>query len=186
MPDIGFPCHARITAPHSLDPAKFEAAVEYVQTRLSEHLAVVLMLVRHLGMSLREAVFFDAQAALETGKGDGCISLGGGKEGLYTPRIINRSLFWETTSAVQDVHRYPQSKQTWRLWKQNSLPAAKDILLAHELSFRDCKAAFACELYKQWSGHEAPILGDSAPNVEDLEARDHRRLRAREFAYLGH
>ncbi|MCT0536799.1 integrase [Pseudomonas aeruginosa] len=178
MSDIGFPGHARVTAPYSLDQAKFEAAVEDVQARLSEHLAVVLMLVRHLGFSLREAVFFDAQAALDTAKGDGCISLESGKEGLYTPRTINISMskhiaILETASAVQDVHRYPQSKQTWRLWKQNSLPAAKEILLAHGLSFRDCRAAFACELYKQWCGHEAPILGGSAPNVEDLEARDH-------------
>ncbi|EOG8655540.1 integrase [Pseudomonas aeruginosa] len=178
MPDIGFPGHARITAPHSLDQAKFEAAVEDVQTRLSEHLAVVLMLVRHLGISLREAFFFDAQAALEAAKRDGCIPLESGKEGPYRQRIINISMpkqiaVLETASAAQDVHRYPQSKQTWRLWKQNSLPAAKDILLFHGLSFCDCRAAFACELYKQWSGHEAPILGGSAPNIEDLEARDH-------------
>lgn len=178
MPDIGFPGHARITAPHSLDQAKFEAAVGDVQARLSEHLAVVLMLVRHLGISLREAVFFDAQAALEAAKGDGCISLESGKEEPYTQRIINISMpkqiaVLETASAVQDVHRYPQSKQTWRLWKQNSLSAAKEILLFHGLSVCDCRAAFACELYKQWSGHEAPILGGSAPNIEDLEARDH-------------
>lgn len=178
MPDIGFPGHARITAPHSLDQAKFEAAVEDVQARLSEHLAVVLMLVRHLGISLREAVFFDAQAALEAAKGDGCISLESGKEGPHTQRIINISMpkqiaVLETASAVQDVHRYPQSKQTWRLWKQNSLPAAKEILLFHGLSFCDCRAALACELYKQWAGHEAPILGGRAPNVEDLEAREH-------------
>jgi len=143
MPDIGFPGHARITAPQSLDQAKLEAAVEDVQARLSEHLAVVLMLVRHLGISLREAVFFDAQAALEAAKGDGCISLESGKEGPYTQRIINISMpkqiaVLETASAVQDVHHYPHSK-----------------------------------LYKQWSGHEAPILGGSAPNFEDLEARDH-------------
>lgn len=178
MPDIGFPGHARITAPHSLEHAKFKAAVEDVQTRLSEHLAVVLMLVRHLGISLREAVFFDARAALEAAKGDGCISLESGKEGPHTHRIINISMpkqiaVLETASAVQDVYRYPQSKQTWRLWKQNSLPAAKEILLFHGLSFCDCRAAFACELYKQWSGHEAPILGGRAPNIEDLEARDH-------------
>lgn len=178
MPDIGSPEHARITAPYSLDQVKFEAAVEDVQTRLSEHLAAVLMLVRHLGISLREAFFFDAQAALEAAKAGECISLESGKKGPYTDRTINISTskqiaVLETASAVQDVHRYPQSKQTWRLWKQNRLPAAKEILLAHGLSFCDCRAAFACELYKQWSGHEAPILGGSAPNVEDLEARDH-------------
>ncbi|WP_225790287.1 integrase [Pseudomonas sp. Marseille-P8916] len=178
MPDIGFPGHARSTAPHSLDQAKFEAAVEDVQARLSEHLAIVLMLVRHLGISLREAFFFDAQAALEAAKGNGYIPLESGKEGPYTQRIINVSMpkqiaVLETASTAQDVHRYPQSKQTWRLWKQNSLPAAKDILLFHGLSLCDCRAAFACELYKQWSGHEAPILGGRAPNIDDLEARDH-------------
>lgn len=176
--DIGFPGRARITAPHSLDQTKLKAAVEDVQAHLSEHLAVVLMLVRHLGISVREAFFLDAQAALETAKGEGCISLESGKEGPYTQRIINISMpkqiaVLEKASAVQDVHRDPQSKQAWRLWKQSSLPAAKEILLAHGLSFCDCRAAFACDLYKQWSGHEAPILGGSAPNFEDLEAREH-------------
>lgn len=178
MPDIGFPGHARITAPHSLDQAKFEAAVEDVQTRLSEHLAVVLMLVRHLGISLREAVFFDAQAALEAAKGDGCISLESGKKAPYTRRIINISMtkqiaVLEMASAVQDVRCHLHSKQMWRLWKQNSLPATEELLLAHGLSFCDCRAAFACDLYKQWSGHKAPALGGMAPPNEDLEAREH-------------
>lgn len=178
MSDIGFPGHARITAPHSLDQTKLEAAMEDVQAHLSQHLAVVLMLVRHLGISVREAVFLDAQAALEAAKGEGCISLESGKERPFTQRIINISMpkqisILETAFAVQDVHRDPQSKQTWRLWKQNSLPAAKEILLAHGLSFCDCRAAFACDLYKQWSGHETPILGGSASNFEDLEAREH-------------
>ncbi|NWC66724.1 integrase [Pseudomonas sp. P7758] len=178
IPDISFPNHARIMAPQSLDQAKFEAAVEDVRARLSEHLAVMLMLVRHLGISLREAVFFDAQAALEAVNGDECISLESGKEGSYTSRTINIAMpnqiaVLERASAVQDVHRYPQSKQTWRLWKQNRLPAAEEILLAHGMNFCDCRAAYGCELYKQWSGHDAPVLGGDAPDVKDLEARDH-------------
>ncbi|MGV8664189.1 integrase, partial [Pseudomonas aeruginosa] len=45
--------------------------------------------------------------------------------------------------------------------------------------------------YKQWSVHEAPILEGSAPNIEDLEARDHvayelEKLRIWETdAYVG-
>lgn len=176
---IGFPNHARITVPRSLDQARFEAAVEDLQTRLSEHLAVVIMLVRYLGISLREAFFFDARIALNDAKADGYHSVSNGSEDPYDHRKINISggkqiAVLETASAVQGVrHCHHPRQEAWRIWRQNSLPAAKELLLAHGLNFDDCRSAYACELYEQWADHKAPILGGNAPHDEDLEARDH-------------
>lgn len=52
---LGFPSHARITVPRSLDRTKFEAAMVDIQALHSEQLATLISLVRYLGMSLLEA-----------------------------------------------------------------------------------------------------------------------------------
>jgi len=46
---LGFPSHARITVPRSLDRTKFEAAMVDIQALYSEQLATLISLVRYLG-----------------------------------------------------------------------------------------------------------------------------------------
>lgn len=64
-------------------------------------------------------------------------------------------------------------------WPENEGPychqtgSAGSFGSSHGLNIDDCRAAYACELYRRLSGHHAPILGGKAPNDEDLEARNH-------------
>ncbi|CAM3703970.1 integrase [Pseudomonas wadenswilerensis] len=183
---IVFPTHARITVPRSLDQIKFEAAMEDIRVRFSEQLAMLIKLVRYLGISLREAFFFDAQSAEKDARAEKIFYVSNGED-PYEHRVMNISNpkqmdILETISEIQNLQRgYPATLKAWRRWKQKSLPAAKELLLAHGLSINDCRAAYACELYEQLSGHQAPILGGKAPNELDLEARNQL---AYELGYL--
>lgn len=185
-PDISFPSHARITVPRSLDQVVFEAAMEDIQVHLSEHLVMLIRLVRYLGVSLREAFFFDAKSAQKDAVAEKFFYVIS-SEDPYDNRIINISspeqmTILEKASAIENPRRgHPATLEAWRKWKQKNIPAAKELLLAHGLSIDDCRAAYACEFYWQMSGHKAPILGGNAPHGEDIEARNQL---AYELGYL--
>ncbi|WP_242627620.1 integrase [Pseudomonas gessardii] len=186
MSDISFPNHARITVPRSFDQAVFEAAMEDIKVRLSEQMVTLIRLVRYLGVSLREAFFFDAKSAQKDAVAEKIFYVIS-SEDPYDHRIINISspeqmAILEATSEIQNPRcGHPATLKAWHIWRQKSLPAANELLLAHGLNIDDCRAAYACELYRRLSGHQAPILGGNAPHDEDLEARDQL---AYELGYL--
>ncbi|CRM08489.1 hypothetical protein [Pseudomonas sp. 31 R 17] len=174
---LGFPSHARITVPRSLDRIKFEAAMVDIQALYSEQLATLISLVRYLGMSLLEAFFFDAEDAHKDAKEENIFYVF--SKDKHEHRIVNISapeqiVILEKAAAFQNLqgssHATPAG---WRTWKLKNLTAAQELLLSHGLNIDDCRAAYACELYRRLSGHHAPILRGKAPNDEDLEARNH-------------
>lgn len=174
---LGFPSHARITVPRSLDRTKFEAAMVDIQALYSEQLATLIRLVRYLGMSLLEAFFFDAEDAHKDAEEENIFYVF--SKDKHEHRIINISapeqiVILEKAAAFQKLqgssHATPAA---WRTWKLKNLPAAQELLLSHGLNIDDCRAAYACELYRRLSGHHAPILEGKAPHDEDLEARNH-------------
>lgn len=174
---LGFPSHARITVPHSLDRTNFEAAMVDIQALHSEQLATLIRSVRYLGMSLLEAFFFDAEDAHKDAKEENiCYVFSKDK---HEHRIINISapeqiVILKKAAAFQKLQGSSRATPAaWRTWKSKNLPAAQELLLSHGLNIDDCRAAYACELYRRLSGHHAPILGGKAPNDEDLEARNH-------------
>lgn len=174
---LGFPSYTRITVPRSLDRTKFEAAMVDIQALYSEQLATLISLVRYLGMSLLEAFFFDAEDAHKDAKEENIFYVF--SKDKHEHRIVNISaaeqiVILEKAAAFQKLqgnsHATPAA---WRKWKSKNLPAAQELLLSHGLNIDDCRAAYACELYRRLSGNHAPILGGKAPNDEDLEARNH-------------
>lgn len=174
---LGFPSYARITVPRSLDRTKFEAAMVDIQALHSEQLATLVRSVRYLGMSLLEAFFFDAEDAHKDAEEENIFYVF--SKDKHEHRIINIStpeqiVILEKTAAFQKLQGSSRATPAaWRTWKSKNLPAAQEILLSHRLNIDDCRAAYACELYRRLSGHHAPILGGKAPNDEDLEARNH-------------
>lgn len=174
---LGFPSHARITVPRSLDRTNFEAAMVDIQALYSEQLATLIRSVRYLGMSLLEAFFFDAEDAHKEAEEENIFYVF--SKDKHEHRIINISateqiVILEKAAAFQKLQGSSQATPAaWRTWKLENLPAAQELLLSHGLNIDDCRAAYACELYRRLSGHHAPILGGEAPYDEDLEARNH-------------
>lgn len=174
---LGFPSHARITVPRSLDRTKFETAMVDIQALASEQLATLIRLVRYLGISLLEAFFFDAEDAHKDADEENIFYVF--SKDKHEHRIINIStpeqiVISEKAAAFQKLQGSSRATPAaWCTWKLKNLPAAQELLLSHGLNIDDCRAAYACELYRRLSGHHAPILGGKATNDEDLEARDH-------------
>ncbi|WP_313629912.1 integrase [Pseudomonas sp.] len=174
---LGFPSHTRINVPQSLDRTKFEAAMMDIQALASEQLATLIRLVRYLGISLLEAFFFDAEDAHKDAEEENIFYVF--SKNKHEHRIINIStpeqiVILEKAAAFQKLQGSSRATPAaWRTWKLKNLPAAQELLLSHGLNIDDCRAAYACELYRRLSGHHAPILGGKAPNDEDLEARNH-------------
>ncbi len=124
-----------------------------------------------------EAFFFDAEDAHKDAEEENIFYVF--SKDKHEHRIINIStpeqiVILEKTAAFQKLQGSSRATPAaWRTWKSKNLPAAQELLLSHRLNIDDCRAAYACELYRRLSGHHAPILGGKAPNDEDLEARNH-------------
>ncbi|WP_371188873.1 integrase domain-containing protein [Thalassotalea maritima] len=171
--------HIRESVPLSLDRNQYQQALGKLQ---NDEAKAAVMLAREFGLRLREVALFRPGEAIKQVNQLGHINIQRGTKGgrtadrLITPN--NRQL--ETLHFVQAVVGKDHclvdkvgKLTTWRnqLYKEYRDSGAQALLG----KFHDNRAAFACEVYKQLTSKDAPVVYGKrmADKQSDLMARKH-------------
>ena len=173
----------RIEAPASLDPAKVEVAQVALREAGLNRAAAVLGLARAFGMRSEEAVKANVnRLAKESARVRTINITDGTKGGRSVPRWVAVTPIGHQALSAALAARPPGSAnllrpdESYQSWRQGELHAGRTILHAHGLrGYHDARAAFACERYRELTGHPAPVVSGGqreAPQDTDHAARD--------------
>lgn len=174
----------RTTSPQGQDPDKVACIVEKLQEQ-HPRAAAIVQLARATGMRLREAVLADLPRLAREAKSLGKINIQdgtkGGRGGATAPRWINMN------DQVRKALRYAEQvspkgscnllapSERYIAFQLGVVRPAREILHTHTLiGFHELRAAYACERYKQITGHLAPVNGGKCCQIDphlDREAR---------------
>ncbi|SHJ66730.1 Site-specific recombinase XerD [Malonomonas rubra DSM 5091] len=176
---------ARKDAPAGLNLDDVNRAAESLTENGYPRIAVLILLIRHFGMRLKEGCLIDLRVALRQAKKHGKIDVRRGTKGgrgrtieRWVPAteqaievLVQAQAFSskETGSLIpSDMSSVEFMRLAKRVWRK----VRKEFGLS---KIHDLRSAFACDRYKQLTGHDAPAChrGNlSATKEQDRKARD--------------
>lgn len=176
---IGRRSYVRKTSPVGLDAQIINDAAAYMEGVGEPSLGAVLLLCRGLGLRFREASLLHIRSALRQARRSGEIQVAKGTKG-GRPRIVHA-----TTQIIETLEKArsmaPAGENAiptdWSFirWSRHCYTtwAKYAALLNLSTKFSDLRASFACQLYREVSGAEAPAIsgGRLAAKEADSAAR---------------
>ena len=170
---VGERTHIRESTPLSLDRENYAKALSCLNTTEAK---VALSLARELGLRLREVGLFRPKEAINQYLKHGAIDIQRGvKGGRTVARLINptqRQL--QVISKAQQVLSGKNSlvdrAGSFTKWRsQFYREYYQSGAYAHIGKFHNCRAAFSCELYKQITGKDAPVVAGQRLVDKDID-----------------
>ncbi|UPL06695.1 integrase [Pseudomonas sp. IsoF] len=175
----------RTRAPDGKDIQQVLRVVKALGEQQHDRVAAIVMLARTTGMRLREAILADLPRLHREAKHLGRINIQdgtkGGRSGASAPRWIIATEQVNTALQLALDASPPRSRnllarnESYAAFLQQTVLPAREALHEHGLKgFHELRAAYACERYKQLTGHAAPINGDHCYRIDrglDQQAR---------------
>ncbi|WP_124312652.1 integrase domain-containing protein [Pseudomonas chlororaphis] len=160
----------RSEAPNGQDREHLKTIIKALNALQQQRVSAILHLARETGMRLREAILADLPRLHREAERLGRVNIQdgtkGSRSGTYAPRWIT------ATQNVRDALRAARNAsptgsnnllahdESYKTFLQQTVKPAREILHAYGLKgFHELRAAYACERYKQFTGHAAPING---------------------------
>jgi hypothetical protein len=176
---IGARTFVRKVPPVGIDAVAVDVAVVNLTNNGEQALGAVLLLCRNLGLRFREASLLSISVALRQAQRDGVIRIVKGTKG-GRPRTIAATA--EVVDVLQIVKSAASSGRnlipagwTFIRWSRYCYRTWRRYADAVGLSskFSDLRSAFACQLYREATGFQAPVLenGRLATGEVDRAAR---------------
>lgn len=166
--------YARQIAPGGIDRERISAALETLPPRA----AAVVELCRELGLRSKEASLINAKAAFKEASKTCIATISEGTKGgrVREVAIDDRALQALKNAAIQqgnDRSMIPADR-SWTQWRNSELRHARETIQHFTGGgLHDLRAAWACERYKELTGHDAPVCGGLRPDkATDLAARE--------------
>ncbi|WP_170265697.1 integrase domain-containing protein [Thiohalocapsa marina] len=181
----------RTQPPRALDAGRVEAARTALQQAGLHRAAAVLGLARTFGLRSEEAAKADLDRLAKEAARLGRINiLDGTKGGRTVPRWVAVTPAGQQALQAALAARPPGSvnllapTESYKGWRQGELRAGRALLQAQGLpGYHDARAAYACERYRELTGHPAPAVTGGRRTAERDTDRTARAIIARE---LGH
>lgn len=156
----------RTTAPSMLDRTQYQSAINTLRSEGLDRAAAILMLAREFGMRSEEASKADLNRLSKEASTLGKINVQeGAKGGRDAPRWVpvtpnGRAALQAAINARPEGSRNLLAPgETYRAWREGELRAGRDLLHGHGArGFHDARAAYACERYRELTGHQAPAV----------------------------
>jgi len=172
----------RTEPPRMLDRDAYSAALNDLKSAGLDRAAAVLGLAREFGMRSEEAVKADLDRIEKEATSRGEINvIDGTKGGRDAPRWVpvtndGRAALRAALDARPEGSRnLLRPGESYREWRAGELKAGRDMLHAHGArGFHESRAAYACERYRELTGHEAPVVAGArgAERATDRAARE--------------
>lgn len=166
--------HARQTIPGGLDRERVAEAIANLPPRT----AAIVELCRGLGLRSKEASLIDAKTAFKEASKTGIATISEGTKGgrVREVPVDYRSLQTLKNAAIQqgnDRSMIPADR-SWAQWRNCELRHTRETIQHFTGGgLHDLRAAWACERYKELTGHDAPVCGGLRPDkATDLAARE--------------
>lgn len=166
--------HARQTAPGGIHRELVASAIAALPPRSG----AVVELCRDLNLRSKEASLLNAKAALKEACKVGSVTISEGTKGGRTREVPVderglQSLKNAATQQGNDRSMIPADR-SWAQWRGGELRQAREIVQHFTGGgLHDLRAAWACERYKELTGHDAPVCGGQPPDkATDLAARE--------------
>ncbi len=184
----------RTRAPDGQDHQQVRRVLEALCEQQHERVAAIVLLARATGMRLREAILVDLPRLHREAERLGRINIQdgtkGGRSGASAPRWIAANE--EVKAALQLARQASPTgsrnllarDESYAAFLQQTVLPARETLHKYGLKgFHELRAAYACERYKQLTGHAAPINGGHFHRIDrDLD----RQTRQQISVELGH
>lgn len=175
---IGRRSFVRTMAPAGLDPERFAVARSALVAAQNARGAALAGLARHLGLRSKEAALLDAKKALQEAERHGHVTITLGTKGGQSRTVPITSPHQVTAlreaGQVQGAHHNLIPKNmSLRQW-QKPLEQIRNIIRSVTgKGLHDLRAAYACERYRQLTGHDAPVVAGRmvASRAADYAAR---------------
>ncbi|MGC8553624.1 MAG: integrase domain-containing protein [Phycisphaerae bacterium] len=168
----------RTTTPGGLDPERFAAARAALLAQENARGAALADLARHLGLRSKETALLDARKALQEAVQRGQITVILGTKGGQT-RIVpitsqkQIEALREASKVQGRQYNILPQQMSLKDW-QKPLEQIRDTIRdATGQGIHDLRAAYACERYRQLTGHDAPVVAGRmlASRAVDYAAR---------------
>lgn len=180
--------HVRSDPPPAMDREAFGRAMDEMRNSRMERQASIAELARDFGLRSEEASLLNTRTALKHATTKGEIRVDDGTKG-GRPRTIKitserQIQTLERAAAVQGKNSALIPKEmNWKQWREGPLRAGREAVqsLVGGRGYHDLRAAYACERYRELTGHDAPVFGGG---IEDREADKVARQQIAEE--LGH
>ncbi|WP_414861976.1 integrase domain-containing protein [Pseudomonas sp. IT-P176] len=159
----------RMTAPQGPDREHVMRIVDALREQYPRA-AAITQLARATGMRLREAILADLPRLKREAEYYGKINIQdgtkGGRSGASAPRWIKvddhirKALRHAEQVSPSGSRNLLAPNESYLDFQQQIIRPARYVLHAQNLKgFHELRAAYACERYKQITGHEAPVIG---------------------------
>lgn len=156
----------RTEAPVMLDRAVYAAAKSDLMAAGYVRAAAVLALARELGMRSEEAAKADLDRLSKEASALGKVDVQEGtKGGRSAPRWVPVTADGRVAIQAALDARPAGSRnllapgESYAAWRSGELRDGREILHGHGAKgFHDARAAYACQRYKELTGHEAPAV----------------------------
>lgn len=166
--------HSRQTVPGGIDHERVAEAIANLPPRSG----AVVDLCRNLGLRSKEASLLDAKSAYKEASKTGIATISEGTKGgrVREVPVDDRNLQTLKNAAIQqgnDRSMIPGDR-SWAQWRNAELREAREIVQQFTGGgLHDLRAAWACERYKELTGHDAPVIGGQQPDKSiDRAARE--------------
>lgn len=178
----------RTSIPSALDRMAFDAALASLYEEITDRGLAVIELCREFGLRSKEASLLDVNRGLREALQEGFITISAGTKGgrVRTVQILTEQQLYLLKRAAE-IQGQGKSlmpiDQDWKSWREGELREIREALqkVMNGDSLRDLRAAYACQRYKELTGHDAPVLGGK--RVSSAINKAARLVIARE---LGH
>lgn len=184
----------RTRAPDGQDHQEVRRVLEALGEQKHERVAAIVLLARTTGMRLREAILADLPRLQREANHLGRINIQdgtkGGRSGASAPRwvmanaAVNAALQLARDASPPGSRNLLARDESYAAFLQQTVLPAREVLHEHGLKgFHELRAAYACERYKQLTGHAAPVNGGCCYRIDrdlDQQARQQTSLE------LGH
>lgn len=195
---IGRRSSVRTLAPAGLDPERFAAARTALLAKGQERGVALADLARHLGLRSKEAALLDARKALQEAERQGQITVTLGTKGGQTRMVPITSP--QQLTALREACRVQGTQRnliprnlSLKQWQKPLEQIRNTIRDATGRGIHDLRAAYACDRYRQLTGHPAPVVAghriasqaaDYAARLRIAEELGHHRIDV-VAAYIG-
>lgn len=164
--------------PGGIDRAQLARATRTLREAGHHRGAATAELAREFGLRSKEASLLNVQDACLMAQSDQQIIISAGTKGGKVRKVpIVSTIQLDTlhkASVLQGGDRalLPAS-QNWKQWREGELRLVREVLQTFGIRrLHDLRAAYACERYKELTGHMAPVFSSlSCDRGVDLSAR---------------
>ncbi|QYX48157.1 integrase domain-containing protein [Pseudomonas tussilaginis] len=169
--------NVRFRAPDGQEHEQVQRVVQILLEQQYERVAAIVMLSRATGMRLREAILADLPRLQHKAKHLGRINIQegtkGGRSGASAPRWIavnekvKAALSLAQKASPDGSRNLLTRAETYAAFLQQTVRSSRHMLKKHGLKgFHDLRAAYACERYKQLTGHTAPVNSGEGARID--------------------